>query len=128
MNERRFSISVDELMYYQQQQHKAQEPGRKGTECIEAGIRAVYTSLGIDVTKDNIPEQMADLGVFTRSLADDRMPRANGIYVFQWQGNNPVPIAWVGDARLDGQGKAWIDIEWFTMNKHEEIGGIKVAG
>jgi len=118
-------MSEDQLMFNQQQQEKAQEPAKKAVEVLEAGINAVLLDLGVDLDKDII-QQQSELGIIIQENTDERTPHLNGFYIFQVRGDGPVPIAWVGSARMDSSGKCWIDIEWFDRNIREETGGIQV--
>lgn len=123
----KYSLSSDELAYYQQQLDKAQEPGKKAVEVLEAGINAVLAELGVDINGD-IKQQQLDLGIIITENTDERTPQLNGFFIYQVRDGDIVPIAFIGGARIDTTGKAWIDIEWFTRNTRDAIGGIKLVG
>lgn len=122
----KYKLSEDALTYYQKQLEKSQEPGKKAVEVLEAGINSVLAELGVNIDGD-IQQQQLELGILITENTDERTPQLNGFFIYQVRDGDIVPIAWVGSARLEA-GKAWIDIEWFTRNTRDAIGGIKLVG
>lgn len=121
----RYNLSEDELFYYQEQKEKAQEPAKKAVEVIEAGINAILAELGVDLDKP-IPQQQANLGIIIQENTCELTPQLNGFFIFQVRDGSIAPITWIGDARLDNTGKAWITVERFDRDTRRDTGGIKV--
>lgn len=121
----RYSLSSDALHFYQQQKEKSQEPSRKAVEVLEAGINMILAELGINIDGD-IQAQQEELGIIIQEHTEEQYPQLNGFYIHQVRDGDIVPIAFVGSARIDSTGKAWIDVEHFQRNTSKEMGGIKL--
>jgi len=125
----RFEISADELEY-RTLKHQEQniEPGQKAVMVLEAALDTVLKKLGVNVEDiDTIPEQMDALGIMINEHTDERAPQLNGFFVSLIIPGDIIPYAWVGAARLGGDGKCWCDIQWFREERLSETGGVKVV-
>lgn len=122
----RFEISTDELAHRMKLQEESQDPGRKAVLILEAAIDKVLKRLGVDVTQDNIPEQMEALGIIMTENSSETTPQLNGFYFFLRRGTDIISYAWAGAARIDSTGRCFCDIQYFLDDKLDEIGGIKI--
>lgn len=125
-----FSISEDELNHRMNVHDEVKvEPGRKAVAILEAAIDKVLVRLGVDVSDPElIATQMDNLGIIMTEHTDEKAPQLNGFFVFAQSGDDLIPYAWVGSARLERDGKCFCDIHYFQDNRLDEVGGVKVVG
>jgi hypothetical protein len=124
-----YEISADELEYRMlKQQEMHNEPCQKAVQILESALESVLKSLGVNVEADEetIALQLDNMGIYVNSVDDERMPKAMGIYVSVTVGKDIIPYAWVGDARLNSDGRCFCDVMWFTKNKMDETGGVRL--
>lgn len=123
----RFSVSADELDARMKKHQKEKvEPASKGVLVLEAAIDTVLKKMGVDVTRQDIPEQMDLLGIIMTEHTDERAPQLNGFFIYQRQKEDIIPYAWVGSARLEKDGRCFCSIHLFQDNRLIESGGIKI--
>ena len=125
----RFEISEDELYDRMFKKAKLKDaPAQKAVEVLEAAIDSVLKTLGIDVTRDDIPDQMDSMGILMTEHTDERAPQLNGffIYLMRPAQNDVVPYAWVGSAQINSEGRCSCDIHLFQDNRLAVISGDKV--
>ena len=122
-----FEISEDELadrMFKQSKEHDA--PVQKAVAILEAAIDSVLKTLGVDVTRDDVAEQMNELGIIMIEETREEMAGINGFYLFKTKKKDIIPIAWVGAAGINSQGKCFCEINWFKDERMSEITGPKI--
>lgn len=120
-------ISEDELNHRMELKRKLRdEPVQKAVAMIEAAMDKVMESLGVDTSRDDIPLQQEALGILITEHTDERAPQLNGFFIYVARGNDLVPYAWVGSARVDSTGEVLVDIHWFQREKATQIGGLKL--
>lgn len=125
----RFKISADELEALHQRKLKEKdEPIKKAVTLLEAALDSVLTKLGVDVTRDDIPQQQEQLGIMITEETREEMWGLNGFFIFVARKGELIPYGWIGAARLNSQGECFVDIQYFQDNRLEETGGIKIIG
>jgi len=125
-----FEVSEDELCARMLKKVQVKDsPAHKAVEVLEAGIDSVLKTLGVDVTRDDIPDQMNSLGILMTEHTDERAPQLNGffIYLMRPAQNDMIPYAWVGSAQINSEGKCCCEIHRFIDERMSEITGIKVV-
>lgn len=126
-----FEISTDELEARMEAKRKLQdEPIQQAVELLEAALDKVMTSLGVDVTQspESIRMQQDFLGIEIQENTDEATPNLNGFFVFVYKDNDIIPHSWIGAARIDSNGRCFVDIQTFEDNRLQETGGFKLVG
>ena len=123
----RFNISQDELEHRQQMQEKHHnQPVQKAVAILEAAVDTVLKKLGVDVTRDDVAQQMDLLGIIMVEEAREELAGINGFYIYQRKKADIVPVAWVGAAQLNSVGECSCQIHSFMDERLIEVGGGKL--
>lgn len=128
--------SQDELHHNQELFNRLKvEPGKHAVSMIEAAITIVMQSLGVDYSKDIKLQQtmlgihLVDSGEITKAWigVDEVMtPQLQGYYIFQEMDDTLVPVAVVGNAYVNKDGKISVPILWVRENLQQIIVGRKI--
>ena len=121
-----YEVSKDEMAHRLEMDALSKDPGRKAVMILEVAIDKVLKKLGVDVSKNNIPEQMEALGIIMTENSSEAMPQLNGFYLFLKRGMDIIAYAWCGAARIDSTGRCFCDVQYFQDDILDEVGGIKV--
>uniref|UniRef100_A0A6H1ZVM8 Uncharacterized protein n=1 Tax=viral metagenome TaxID=1070528 RepID=A0A6H1ZVM8_9ZZZZ len=127
----RFSISSDELEDRMQRQKKYhEEPVQIAVTIMSEARDKVMRSLGMDTEQEDEDLRYAQqeaLGIrMTQETREEMAGLMGWTIAAPKRGLGLVPIAWVGTAYLDSQGKCWCEIHWFQENRMEKFGGYKI--
>ena len=124
----RFRISADELEHRMELKKKlSDDPIRKGVEILTAALYIVLSELGVDVSnEDTIAQQQIDLGITVWDHNTEDNPQLNGFFVHVG-GEEYIPYAWVGAARLNQLGECYCDIQRFQDETLLEVGGVRLV-
>ena len=123
----RFSISQDELEHRQQMQEKHHnEPVQKAVAILEAAVDTVLKKLGVDVTRDDVAQQMDLLGIIMCEEAQPEMAGVNGFFIYVTKKGEIIPYGWIGAAQLNSVGECSCEIHWFQDERLIEVGGGKL--
>ena len=123
----RFHISADELESRMNKQDKYHnQPIQKAVAILEMAVDTVLKKLGVDITRDDIPDQMDLMGIIMTEETREEMAGLNGFFIFVRKKEDIIPFAWVGQAQLNSIGECSCEIHWFKDERMSEIGGIKL--
>jgi len=123
----RFHISQDELESRMEKQAKFHDqPIQKAVAILEMAVDSVLKKLGVDVTRDDIAEQMDLMGIIMTEETREEMAGLNGFFVFVRKKNDIIPYAWIGAAQLNSIGECSCEIHWLQDNRMDEIGKVKL--
>lgn len=140
MDDRKWwQISLDELehrMNYQKQHRldPVSEMNKEFYRCVDRVLRR----LGVDTESEkySINEQCEALGIIMQGSDDDRAPQIRGIFIFALkkrlsvemrQEPDIVPYAWVSAPKMQRNGKAKCEIQYFQDNKMDEGNEVKIV-
>ena len=124
----RFHISTDELESRMEKQQKYHDqPIQRAVAILEMAVDTVLKKLGIDVTRDDIPDQMELMGIIMTEETREEMAGLNGFFIFVKKKNDIIPYAWVGQAQLNSIGECSCEIHWFQDERMDKMGGIKLT-
>lgn len=121
----KYHVSTDELQHRENIQEDRDENVKKATAIIEEAILKVLVTLGVDVENQmlDIKTQQDALGIVITEETRPEMGGLMGFFIIAGFPDNPVPIAFIGDARLDNLGLVWVDINWIQEERLEHVGG-----
>ena len=124
----RFHVSADELESRMEKQQKYHDqPIQKATAILEMAIDTVLKKLGVDVTRDDVAEQMELMGIVMTEESREEMAGLNGFFIFVRKKNDLVPYAWIGQAQLNSIGECSCEIHWFQDERMDKVGEIKLT-
>lgn len=123
----RFHVSQDELESRMEKQAKFHDqPIQKAVAILEMAVDTVLKKLGVDVTRDDIPDQMDLLGIIMTEETREEMAGLNGFYVFLNQKGDIIPYAYIGGAQLNSIGECSCEIHFFQDERLVVVGGEKL--
>jgi hypothetical protein len=69
---------------------------------IRDGARLVLQHLGVDLS-GNVDRQLEEKQIILEDCRDEKNPLARGVYILQKQEREVLPIAFVGNIRIEGE-------------------------
>lgn len=79
---------------------------------LNDGTRLVLQHLGVDLSGE-IDRQLEDMQIILEDCRDEKNPLARGVYILQKREKTVLPIAFVGNVRIEGE-KLETDLVMFT--------------
>ena len=109
-------------------------PAREAAELMERLIDKTLQSLGVNLNGDIKAQQeerrikVVDSEDFLRAWIGnpDLAPQLNGFFVMQVIGDQPVPVAFIGDAGVDSEGHITVTVEDYRTNEKIIVSGNKL--
>lgn len=123
----KFKISVDELENRMEKQKLFHdEPIKKAVTLLDLALERVLARLGVNVELGDIPTQQVALGIVIAEETRVEMAGLQGYFIYVTRRGDLIPYAWIGAARLDREGRCWVNIHYFQDEQLEEMGGVKI--
>ncbi len=119
-----YEISEDELTARMKlKQKEKDEPLQRAVELLDVAIEKVLITMGVRPDLGDIPAQQEMLGITIVEEYREEMAGLQGFFVFD---SKMEPYAWIGEAKVDGNGEVTIEIHWFKRETMDSIGGLQL--